>query len=58
MGSCISWSFFHGEGEEVAGLLESLLVCKLLEQGHDGQGAPMEAERTTSIGQYHAGCIR
>ena len=50
--------FFHGEGEEVAGLLESLLVCKLLGQGHDGQGAPMEAERTTSHGQYHAGCIR
>ena len=45
------------EEEEVAGLLESLLVCRQLGQGHDSQGAPMGAEWATSHGYYHAGCF-
>ena len=32
------------------GLLESLLVCEQLGQGHDGQGATMGAEWATSYG--------
>ena len=50
MGSCISWPCLQEEGEEVAGLLGPLLVCKYLVQGDDGQGAPMGEEWATSHG--------
>ena len=43
MGSYISWPYFLREGEEVEGLLESLLVCKYLQQGRDGKEAPIGA---------------
>ena len=37
-------------GEGGGRLSESLLVCRLLVQGHDGQGAAMGGKLATSLG--------